>query len=645
MKTALRKLTRLFHHRYGPAVLLLTLFILFAFITRFILLLLSIGEIGFHPLQWLLPFVIGFFYDLITGLFFCAPLVLYLWLVPRILFKKKWHRFILYGYFIISLFMLVFTLCGEIIFWQEYGNRYDFIAVDYLVYTHEVIGNIVESYPIFWILGGIFLVALALFYFIRKYILLSAPHPARVGKRTLLFLLYASTATGCFFFITNRYRRFSNNNYANELAGNGMYEFGTAYLNNQLDYKKYYLTINDSAAFETARTTLATNNTTYTNSNLFSTERIVRDTGTEKRWNVVMISVESLSGSYMQYKGSKQKITPYLDSLVQHSLFFSNLYATGTRTVRGLEALSLAIPPTPGQSIVRRPHNANLFSLGNVLGKKGYDCKFIYGGNAWFDNMGPYFGANGYSVVDKRDFPSSEIHHTTTWGACDEDIFTQALKECDKSYNTQKLFFNQVMTVSNHRPYTFPKGRIPNNPDDQSRDGAVTYTDWAINDFLKRAQQKPWFNNTLFVIVADHCASAAGKVELPVTGYQIPCMIYAPQLVTASTNNRLMSQVDLLPTVLGLMNMNYTSKFFGYDILKLEPGRERAFISTYQKLGYIKNGNLIILSPRKQAQMFAPDFTTGEAKKIPMDSVLLREAISFYQTASYMFNEGLYRKE
>lgn len=645
MKAVFGKLTQLFRHRYGPAVLLLTLFILFSFITRVLLLILAWGNIGWNPLQWLPPFFIGFFYDFVTGLFFCAPIMLYLWLLPRAIFKKPWHRFILYGYFIFSLFILVFNVCGEIIFWQEYGNRFDFIAVDYLVYTHEVIGNIVESYPIFWILGGILLAAMVVFYFIRKYIVLSAPHPARLGKRTLVFLTYAAVAAGCFFFLTNRFRRFSNNNYANELAGNGMYEFGTAYLTNQLDYYKYYLTIPDSAAFATVRNTMQTSDALFTGNNPFSTTRKITDTVPEQKWNIVLISVESLSGSYMQYKGSKQKITPYLDSLTQHALFFSNFYATGTRTVRGLEALTLAIPPTPGQSIVRRPHNTNMFSMGNVLSEKGYDCKFIYGGNAWFDNMGPYYGANGFSVVDKRDFPSNEIHHSTTWGACDEDIFTQAIKECDKSAAAGKLFYNQVLTVSNHRPYTFPKGRIPNNPDDQSRDGAVTYTDWAINDFLKKAKSKPWFDNTVFVIVADHCASAAGKVELPVTGYQIPCIIYAPKLVPAMVVDRVVSQIDLLPTLLGLMNMNYTSKFFGYDIFKLEPGRERAFISTYQKLGYIKNGNLVILSPRKQADMYRPDFVTGEAKKVPMDSVLLREAISYYQTASYMFTNGLYKKD
>jgi phosphoglycerol transferase MdoB-like AlkP superfamily enzyme len=644
MKKAFSAISRLLRHRYGPAVLLALLVIGFSLLSRITLLLLSFSDIGFSPFKIIPAFVIGLFYDMLSALFFMPLLMLYLWLMPRKLYQKKWQRGFLYAYFIISLVILVFNFCGEIIFWLEYHNRFDFIAVDYLVYTHEVIQNIVESYPIFWITGGIVLAATGIFLLVCKRLWPSQTYSIRFKGRSVIFAVYAATGLLSFFFITNRFKRFTGNNYVNELAGNGMYDFATAYLNNELDYEKYYQTLSDTAAFTQARQLLQTPGAAFTSDSLFSLTRRITPDSAEKKWNIVLISVESLSGSYMSYLGNKNHITPYLDSLTEQSLFFSNFYATGTRTVRGLEALSLAIPPTPGQSIVRRPHNNDLFSMGNVLSQKGYDCRFIYGGNAWFDNMGPYFGANGYKVVDKRDFNSADIHHTTAWGACDEDIFTQALKECDASYGSGKRFCNHVMTVSNHRPYTFPKGRIANNPDDQSRDGAVTYSDWAIHDFLQRARSKPWFNNTLFVIVADHCASAAGKIDLPVTGYQIPCLLYAPQLIPPQNNNRLMSQIDLLPTILGLMNLRYDSKFFGYDIFKLEPGRERAFISTYQKLGYIKNGKLIVLSPKKGADMYLPDFKTGNGQKAPMDSVLLREAIGFYQTASYMFRKGLYRK-
>lgn len=95
-----------------------------------------------------------------------------------------------------------------------------------------------------------------------------------------------------------------------------------------------------------------------------------------------------------------------------------------------------------------------------------------------------------------------------------------------------------------------------------------------INKFFKDAQKKPWFNNTLFVIVADHCAKSAGKTDLPVNRYHIPCFIYAPQLITPAIESRLTSQIDLIPTVLGLMNLNYTSRFLGYDIFKIPMGKK-----------------------------------------------------------------------
>ncbi len=638
------KLTgKLLHHRFGPAVLLIILCIIFSFLSRLALLFVSINNISYNPVHILLIFIIGLFYDLISALFFSGLLILYLWLAPGWWYRQKWQRVFLYGYFVISLIILVFNLAGEILFWQEYGNRYDFIAVDYLVYTQEVIQNIIESYPVVWIFSGIILLAVVLFLYIRKFINWSQQHTIRFGKRTIIFLAYLAIVVPSFFFLTNKFRFFSHNRYTNELAGNGMYEFGTAYFSNEIDFYQKYVTLPDSTAFAIARQQLKTVEAVYDSPVEFSVNRTINADSAEKKWNIVLISVESLSRNYMAYYGNKDHITPYLDSLIPHSLFFSNFYATGTRTVRGLEALSLAIPPTPGQSIVRRPHNSDLFTAGNLLKERGYDCRFIYGGKAWFDNMGPYFAANGYAVVDKTDFTSDEKHFSTAWGYCDEDIYTRALKECDKSFNGGKLFFNQVMTVSNHRPYTFPKGRIGNNPDDQSKEGAVAYTDWAINDFLKRAKQKPWFSNTVFIIVADHCASAAGKVELPVTGYQIPCFLYAPGLVKPQIVDRLVSQVDLLPTVFGLMNMNYKSKFFGYDIFRLEPGRERAFISTYQKLGYIKNNKLVILSPGKKADMYLPDFINGTATKIPVDSNLVKEAVALYQSASYMFKRGGYK--
>jgi phosphoglycerol transferase MdoB-like AlkP superfamily enzyme len=332
-------------------------------------------------------------------------------------------------------------------------------------------------------------------------------------------------------------------------------------------------------------------------------------------------------------------ITPRLDSLSEHSLLFTNVYATGTRTVRGLEALSLCVPPTPGQSIVRRPDNEGLFSVGSVFNSKGYESKYIYGGYGYFDNMNYFFDNNGYTVVDRTALKDEEIDYENIWGVADENLFTLALREIDATIATGKPIFAQVMTVSNHRPFTYPDGRI-DIPSHTSREGAVKYTDYSIGKFISEASRKVWFNNTLFVIVADHCARSDGKSELPINKYQIPLMIYSPDHVAPGKIDRLMSQIDLGPTLLGMLNFSYTSKFYGYDIFKLEPGRERAFISTYQSLGYLKHDTLIMLQPQQKKFTLIPG-QDGSAMPVKENSKLLQEAIVWYQTASYGFKNGL----
>src|SRR5699024_4280781 len=116
-----------------------------------------------------------------------------------------------------------------------------------------------------------------------------------------------------------------------------------------------------------------------------------------------------------------------LDSLIQHSLVFNNLYATGNRTVRGLEALTLSLPPSPGESIIKRPDNSNLFSVGKVLKEKGYTVQYIYGGDSYFDNMGTFFSGNGYEIIDSKDIDKKKITYQNVWGVCDEDLYTKAL--------------------------------------------------------------------------------------------------------------------------------------------------------------------------------------------------------------------------
>lgn len=635
-------LKKAFKGQFFPIKLVVLASILISTLTRVALLFKSGSGFDWSLINLVGVFGIGLFYDLAMLSYFIIPLVLYCWLLPNKWYAKAGHRFVLYGYFAVMLFLGIFNAVSEWFFWDEFSTRYNFIAVDYLVYTTEVVGNIWQSYPVGKLLLVILVLSAGLIWKLKPLIKQSMQSNLRFWGRTKLAIPLLLLPLITYSFISNKGKKFSNNEYANELAGNGLFDFGSAFWNNELDYASFYQTLPQEEVVQILRNSLQEKNSRFID-NKVGIEREISYQEPEKRLNVVLISVESLSASFLAHFGNTQGITPNLDRLADQGMLFTQLYASGTRTVRGLESLSLAIPPTPGQSIVKRPDNEGLFSLGSIFRSKGYRTQFIYGGYSYFDNMGYFFGNNGYQAIDRDAIKPEDIHYENIWGVADEDLFTLSLNELDKNYRDKKPFFSHIMTVSNHRPYTYPEGRI-DIPSHTGREGAVKYTDYAIGKFIEEAKRKPWFNETIFVIVADHCASSAGKVELPVDKYHIPMIVYAPKWVKPQRFERLTAQIDIPPTILGMLNFKYRSKFFGYDIFRLEEGRERVFISTYQSLGFIKNNQLHILQPNRKLRAFAPNFQNGEAKPIAINSELSKEAISYYQQAAYLYRNQLYFK-
>ncbi len=626
-------------HRFGPVLLATLLLCFISLITRIVLLIASVSSFDWTFANFFSVFIIGLLFDLAAASFAIIPLVIYLWLFPSKWYGNKLNKILLIIYFFIIITTLIFNGISEWFFWDEFSVRYNFIAVDYLIYTTEVIGNIRQSYPIIPIIIVLILVAGLATYLLRKWINPSHSYSIKFLKRTKLALLLLLIPVITYFFVDHKWKNHSANQYANELAGNGMYDFGFAFWNNQLDYNTFYQTIPLAKAAHILRSNYTAKNT---DTSALGMARDIVATEKENKMNVVMISVESLSADFLGSFGNTQNITPNLDSLAKKGLLFTNLYASGTRTVRGLEALALCIPPTPGQSIVKRPDNKNLFTLGSVFRSKGYNSRFIYGGYGYFDNMNEFFSQNGYEVTDRNALKPSEITYENTWGVADEDLFNLAMKELDKDYKNNKPFFAQIMTVSNHRPYTYPEGRI-DIPSHTGREGAVKYTDYAIGKFIKDAGTKPWFKNTLFVIVSDHCASSAGKVELPVNKYHIPMIFYAPGKINAGKFEKLTAQIDVGPTILGYLNFSYQSKFFGQDVFKMAQKDERIFISTYQSLGYLKNNKLVILGPNKKTDTFIPDFKTGSSVATKNEQSLTEEAIANYQMASELYKHKGYQ--
>lgn len=693
--------TILNRHRYAPVVWLIIISLSVFFITRLILLVSFYSDIRPSAGTVFTALLTGFGYDLITAFFVALPLALQIaftgewiysrygcrvtiavfllalylvfftsllpkefnkylplifgsYLVLRLLiyllllwkghgFRLRWRATVLQIWLLVFSFLLLFNAVSEWFFWAEFSGRYNFIAVDYLVYTHEVIGNIRESYPVGWLIGITVVLAAGITWMLRRPFRSSVSVRATWNTHLIAALLLFGLPILAAMAGDPGWKNISKDNYARELGANGPYEFVRAFQQNELDFYKYYQTMPDREAVKLVRDKLSNPYTTWS-ADPMSLERTIRYPGEEQKLNVVLISVESLSADFMGSFGNTKGLTPELDSLAAKGLLFTGMYASGTRTVRGLESLSLGLPPTPGQSLVKRPGNENMFSLGSVFKGKGYITQYLYGGYGYFDNMNYFFGHNDYEVIDRAGLRSDEIHYANIWGVADEDLFTLALRTFDANHAKGKPFFSHIMTVSNHRPYTYPGQRIDIPPTAHSRDGAVKYTDYAIGDFIRRASSHPWFSNTLFVIVADHCASSAGKSALPPKGYHIPLIFYSPGRVSPAVNDKLMAQIDIAPSILGFLGFDYTSRFFGEDVFHLpENAERRAFLSTYQGLGFLRDSLLVVQSPVKKIQMFRPDFKSSQAQELPPADSLVREAMAFYQAAAWVIREGKHK--
>ncbi len=631
---------RAFPGRFAVAGIVLAAFLGLSLVTRLALLAFNADASLAAPATLLPILAIGLAFDLAVATWWMLPFALLAWLWPDGPRSRAPFAAAALVLAAAAFATWVFVAASELVFWNEFASRFNFIAVDYLVYTHEVIGNIRQSYDLRPAFAAIAAAAAALTLLAARPILRAArPTGSRFARRGLRFGAFAALPAIAFLATDAGLKEFTPQAQAVQLAGNGQWEFFHAFRTNEIDYEQFYRTAPLEKAYRWVREEFEeVGRGGFTGNGAMPIEREVRGAGPEKRLNVVLVSVESLSAEFMAAFGNTRAITPNLDRIAKQGLFFTGVYATGTRTVRGLEALALSMPPTPGYSIIKRPNNENLRTLGEVFDEKGYESLYVYGGYGYFDNMNYFFSNNGYTVVDRTALAASEIHHENIWGVADEDLFTLALREADRRHAAGKPFFAHVMTTSNHRPFTYPGGRV-DIASGTGRDGAVKYTDWAIGDFLERARARPWFDDTVFVIVADHGASARGRTELPAEQYRIPLIVYAPKHVAPRVVDTTASQIDVAPTLLALLDFSYRSRFFGQDILTDGQLHRRALLANYQTVGYLEDGILVELKPKGEYRIV--DAASG--RELPRDARgmhFVDEAVGYYESASQAFRSG-----
>lgn len=584
---------------------------------------------------WLAPvLLLGAVYDAAMALWWAMPLALLAWLWPA-----RWQRSFAGAALALCIALLggwVFVTAAEFVFWNEFGTRFNFIAVDYLVYTREVMGNIRESYPLGTLFACMGLALALLASALARPLLRAASRPAgRLRARSLAFVAVAALTAAATALVDTDWKDRLGTPQRAQLAGNGPLEFFRAFRDNEIDFQRFYATLPPQQAADAVRAEYQdAAQYRLTGSAGMPIERWVLPAGAPRPLNVVLVSVESLGAEFVESLGGAPGLTPELERLGREGLFFTRLHATGTRTVRGLEAITLSVPPTPGHAVPMRPHHTGLFTLGGVLREQGYDAVYVYGGYSYFDNMKSFFGGNGYDVVDRTAIPKEAITHENIWGVADEDLYGQALREIDARVAAGRRVFAHVMTTSNHRPFTYPAGRIDLAPG--TRQGAVKYTDHAIGRFLREARTRPWFDDTVFVIVADHTSIGRGKTDLATARYHIPMVIYAPKWIAPRRVDTLASQIDVAPTVLGVLNAGYRSEFFGRDILRDGPSDPHVFMANYQTVGFLDDEVLAELKPRRATRTLRRDSeeaVTGEKAR-----EVLTEAIALYQVAAQRFS-------
>lgn len=650
-----------FHKRLSLLYFFSFFYIALSFLTRIALYIWSFEFIDFSLVSLAKIIVTGLFFDIGVISYFLLPYLLYLFLLPKKISGNLFDKIITHFAYFVGLTVFTFSFLAEFTFWDEFSSRFNFIAVDYLIYTFEVVQNIHQSYPLYILLPSVVIVVCLFIFLTAKQSIFKNTFGTSLTftQKLPITLLVISTSVIYTIFVPNNMSDWSLNRYENELSKSGIYSFFAAFRNNELSYPEFYVSQDLDVSFAELKKLTLAENETFSSAKPYSIKREVKNSEVEYKPNVIFICIESFSADFMHRFGNQENISPFLDTLAKNSIFFTNLFATGTRTVRGMEAISLSVPPSPGSSIVKRKkNNTDLFTIGSVFKQKNYKNVFFYGGDGYFDNMNQFFGGNGFDIVDRgrgyimgdsfkskrTNINDDEVQFENAWGICDEDIYNKVLKEADKDYANKQLFFNFVMTTSNHKPYTYPEGRI-DIPSKTSREGAVKYTDYAIYDFLEKAKKKPWFSSTVFVIMSDHCASSAGKQELDVAKYHIPAFIFNLPNIENREINQLCSQIDFFPTLFGYLNWSYTTQLFGRDVNKMKPENERTFIGNYRKMGYLKENKLMVLGDMKSANYYTWDKTSNILNLLPSNEQALKEAVSYYQCHDYLFQNNLLKPE
>ncbi len=612
-----------------------------ALATRLVLAGLSLSQ-GLINLSMLPHIVVaGVVMDAVTALYMVVPFAIYLWLAPTRVYRSRVGRALVFAGMALTIGGCAYLGAAEYFFFDEFNARFNYVAVEYLIYPTEVLGNIRDSYPVYPALAIAALLGLGGTWALRTRIDRAFADTTGFARRSGLAAGVAVTVAASLWTFNLQTLQSGHDRVANEVAANGVYSFFSAARNAHIDYEAYYATLSGQEAATRVHRLIGQRNTQpQGGANPFARHVDNRDLGDPKDWNVIVLLQESMGSEFVGSLGGRG-LTPNIDRIAAQGLSFTHVYASGTRTVRGMEAVTTGLAPVPPESVVKRTGNDGLFNLATVARKAGYSPTFIYGGYGTFDNMNAFFGGNGWDVIDRTDMPRARF--ANIWGIADEELMDNALDVFDKQVARGERVFSVVMSTSNHKPFTFPQGIPGVTAQGGGRDAGVRYADHAIGHFFDRLQTRDWARNTMVVIVADHGARVYGRAEVPVPTYEIPFVVVAPGLAPARVDT-LASQIDVGPTVLGLLHLSYDSRLPGRDILRMRPEDGYAVFNHNRDVAMMRGDKVAVLGFGKTLQTQRYDAATRQLSPAPHDPELESDAQAMFQSSQMVFARGLQKE-
>jgi phosphoglycerol transferase MdoB-like AlkP superfamily enzyme len=582
-------------------------------------------------------FWLGFRFDLLIGLCFVLPQSVHLLAVPSHRLFRPISSWLLEIEWLLAALSLPLIVVVECLFFDEFQSRLNYIAFEYLVYPTEVCCNIWESYAVVPYLSLVIALGGLMFIMSRQSLRRWIGVPSSRPHRAAVFAGLLAAIAGLLATTDKNSCNRCGDRVAVECACNGPYSFVYYAWTCRFDFDQNYFMVSEPEASTRVRQHVIQPADQPLQGALNPVDRIVVTGKPQRDWNVVLILEESFGSDFVGSLGDSRGLTPEFDKLTQQGLLFDQFYATGNRTARALEAVLTSMPPIPTESILKREHSDRVFTLANVLAERGYERLFMTAGRGLFDGVRRFMLANGFNHFREQSDYRNPLF-VNAWGVSDEDLFREALREMDCLHAKGKPFFVTLLTVSNHRPFTFPKGRIP--ADESTRENVVRYADWALGQFFREAAAHDFHRHTLFVVMGDHGARVYGSQMFPIKSYRVPVLMIAPEDVEPGSRcHTLACSLDIAPTIMGLLGGEYRSVFFGHDARTIPAAAGRAVMQHNHDVVWLDTRNqLALLGFGHRTELWQLDPATWKLRRAPLrDLEPLKNTAAMFQTAHRLY--------